>query len=78
MSPTHHLGKILIHKYWSGSTGYPMSTILDIGSALDPDLFGKLGVPDKYPDQLAFDKGWTRNYHDPSHPNRKKICVWNC
>lgn len=35
--------------------------ILDVGSALDPILHGQA----------------TRKYHDPTHPNRKKICVWS-
>jgi hypothetical protein len=53
------LGKVLIHKCWEGS--HVQRTILDIGSALDPDFFGK----------------GNRGYHDPNHPNRKKICVWD-
>lgn len=55
------LGKVLIHDYWRGTMEPSRKTILDIGSALDPELFG----------------GQTRGYHDPNHPNRKKICVWN-
>ena len=61
------LGKVIIHDYWRrysyrGTTpiGHP-PTILDIGSALDPDFFGQ----------------GNRGYHDPDHPNRKKVCVWN-
>ncbi len=34
--------------------------IVDIGSALDPYLHGRA----------------TRGYHDPNHPNRKKVCTW--
>lgn len=58
------LGKVLIHTYWyisrNDSDRNRRHTILDIGSALDPDLFGRE----------------TRNYHKPNHPNRKKICTW--
>lgn len=35
-------------------------TVIDIGSAID----------------LCGDGAATRSYHDPSHPNRKKICQW--
>lgn len=35
-------------------------TIVDVGSTLDPMIHG----------------AWTRGYHDPNHPNRKKICQW--
>lgn len=60
------LGKILIHYYCNlpsesaGRPEPPHHTILDIGSALDPDLFGQ----------------GNRGYHNPDHPNRKKVCVW--
>lgn len=52
------LGKLLIHRYWRD--GWRANTILDIGSAIDPDLFGRN----------------TRGYHDGHHPNRKKVCTW--
>lgn len=35
-------------------------TVVDIGSTLDPHFLGR----------------YTRGYHDPSHPNRRKVCSW--
>lgn len=51
---------IIIHRYWTKCPLEKRRVICDIGSALDPWLHGK----------------FTRGYHDPKHPNRKKVCVW--
>ena len=51
---------IIIHLYWTRCPVEKRRVICDIGSALDPWLHGRL----------------TRGYHDPKHPNRKKVCVW--
>lgn len=51
---------IIIHRYWTTCPAEKRRVICDIGSALDPWLHGR----------------FTRGYHDPSHPNRKKVCVW--
>lgn len=51
---------IIIHRYWTTCPVEKRRVICDIGSALDPWLHNR----------------FTRGYHDPKHPNRKKVCVW--
>lgn len=54
------VGKIIVHEAWSTSVLRGYRRIIDVGSTLEPMLLGQS----------------TRSYHDPSHPNRKKICQW--
>lgn len=63
------LGKVLIHGAWYRHYRH---TILDIGSALDPDLFADARADG------TIEPRRSRGYHDPNHPNRKKICQWSC
>jgi hypothetical protein len=51
---------IIIHRYWTSCPAEKRRVICDIGSALDPWLHNQ----------------FTRGYHNPKHPNRKKVCVW--
>jgi hypothetical protein len=51
---------VIIHRYWTTCPVEKRRVICDIGSALDPWLHNR----------------FTRGYHDPKHPNRKKVCKW--
>ena len=52
------VGKLIIYDYWRLAPR--RQTIIDIGSALDPLIYGR----------------GTRGYHDPSSPTAKKVCIW--